>query len=66
MKSKKNKKQPWHWPFQRINSSGAREYSCEHGVGHGGIHGCDGCCFKDPNYPGKKMSIEWDEDGEQE
>lgn len=35
---------PWHWPFQRINSNGAREYACRHGVGHGGTHGCDGCC----------------------
>lgn len=34
----------WHWPYQRINSSGTKEYSCPHGVGHGGIHGCDGCC----------------------
>lgn len=35
---------PWHWPFLRINSNGAREYQCPHGVGHGGIHCCDGCC----------------------
>ena len=35
---------PWHWPFQRINSNGAREYACRHGIGHGGLHGCDGCC----------------------
>lgn len=39
----------WHWPFQRINSNGAIEFSCQHGVGHGGIHGCDGCC-KDLDY----------------
>jgi hypothetical protein len=36
----------WGWPFQRINSGGDAEYSCEHGVGHGGMHGCDGCCHK--------------------
>ena len=23
-----------------------KELACEHGVGHGGVHGCDGCCFK--------------------
>lgn len=34
----------WHWPYQRINSGGAREYECPHGIGHGGVHGCDGCC----------------------
>ena len=22
------------------------ELDCEPGVGHGGIHGCDGCCSK--------------------
>ncbi len=33
----------WHWPFLGINSNGAKEYACQHGVGHGGIHGCDGC-----------------------
>ncbi len=34
----------WKWPFQRINSGGDKEYACPHGIGHGGIHGCDGCC----------------------
>ena len=34
----------WTWPYARINTSGAKEYACPHGVGHGGIHGCDGCC----------------------
>jgi len=34
----------WNWPYLRVNSSGAKEYMCPHGVGHGGIHGCDGCC----------------------
>lgn len=34
----------WDWPFLRINCCGAKEYECPHGVGHGGIHGCDGCC----------------------
>lgn len=38
---------PWAWPFQRINSNGAKEYACVHGQGHGGIHGCDGCCQKE-------------------
>jgi hypothetical protein len=36
----------WGWPFDRINSGGDIEYACEHGVGHGGMHGCDGCCRK--------------------
>lgn len=26
-----------------------KELMCEHGVGHGGMHGCDGCC-KDPSF----------------
>jgi len=26
-----------------------KELACEHGVGHGGIHGCDGCC-SDPSF----------------
>lgn len=43
----------WDWPYQRINSNGAKEYSCPHGVGHGGIHGCDGCCRAE-NFPGRK------------
>ncbi len=34
----------WQWPFLRVNSNGAKEYECPHGVGHGGVHGCDGCC----------------------
>ena len=34
----------WKWPFQRINSGGDVEFACPHGIGHGGIHGCDGCC----------------------
>ncbi len=29
----------WHWPYH-----GRGELSCPHGVGHGGFHGCDGCC----------------------
>jgi hypothetical protein len=29
----------WHWPKGRKG-----ERDCPHGVGHGGIHGCDGCC----------------------
>ena len=20
------------------------ELDCQHGIGHGGVHGCDGCC----------------------
>lgn len=39
----------WHWPYQRINSGGDKEYACPHGAGHGGIHGCDGCCSH-PSY----------------
>ena len=34
----------WDWPDAGINSNGALEHFCPHGVGHGGIHGCDGCC----------------------
>lgn len=34
----------WNWPYLRMNSNGAKEYACPHGTGHGGIHGCDGCC----------------------
>lgn len=51
----KNKKAKfvWHWPFLRINSNGAKEYACYHGIGHGGVHGCDGCC-RDKNYPKEK------------
>lgn len=26
-----------------------KELMCEHGIGHGGIHGCDGCC-SDPSF----------------
>lgn len=29
----------WKWPY-----AGRGELLCPHGVGHGGIHGCDGCC----------------------
>ncbi|MEE9214832.1 MAG: hypothetical protein V3U54_08580 [Thermodesulfobacteriota bacterium] len=25
-----------------MNTSGAKEYACPHGIGHGGIHGCCG------------------------
>lgn len=48
MKKKKTIKK-WHWPFLRVNSGGVREYACRHKVGHGGIHGCDGCCAT-PDY----------------
>lgn len=34
----KNKKL-WSYPY-----NGRGELACAHGVGHGGIHGCDGCC----------------------
>ena len=40
----------WHWPFLRINSGGDKEYACRHGIGHGGMHGCDGCC-RDKDFP---------------
>lgn len=43
----------WSWPFLRVNSNGAKEYACPHGVGHGGIHGCDGCCAA-PSYPKRR------------
>lgn len=32
----------WHWPY-----AGRGELQCPHGIGHGGIHGCDGCCQSD-------------------
>lgn len=52
------KEKTWHWPYQRTNSNGAKEYACRHGVGHGGIHGCDGCC-QDESFPRaqKKKSV---------
>ncbi len=34
----------WPWPYLRNNLGGTAEYECPHGIGHGGIHGCDGCC----------------------
>lgn len=34
----------WHWPYLRVNFGGDKEYACPHGIGHGGMHGCDGCC----------------------
>lgn len=40
----------WHWPKGRVNHGGSQEYLCQHGVGHGGVHGCDGCC-SDPSFP---------------
>lgn len=48
MKKKKVKKHEW--KFLRINIGGAKEYACSHGIGHGGIHGCDGCC-SDTSFP---------------
>jgi hypothetical protein len=45
----KKKTKKWHWPFLRINFGGDIELMCEHGVGHGGLHGCDGCC-RDKEY----------------
>jgi len=35
----KDKLAKWDWPYH-----GRGELSCPHSVGHGGIHGCDGCC----------------------
>lgn len=58
-KEKKNKLEEkdelisWNWPYLRTNSNGAKEYMCPHGVGHGGIHGCDGCCAH-PSYKRRK------------
>ena len=39
----------WKWPIYP-KRDGKLEYSCRHGIGHGGVHGCDGCC-SDPNFP---------------
>jgi len=39
-----NSLENWTWPFQRTNFGGAKEYECPHRVGHGGTHGCVGCC----------------------
>lgn len=47
MKTKKEKIDAlvqWYWPVLRINLGGDIELKCPHEVGHGGIHGCDGCC----------------------
>jgi len=38
-----DKLKDWKWPYQRINFGGDKEYSCPHEIGHGGLHGCDGC-----------------------
>lgn len=46
-KEKQDLLKNWHWPFLRTNFNGDKEYECPHGVGHGGIHGCDGCCSHD-------------------
>ena len=35
-------------PVKVTRPDGRIEYVCEHGVGHGNIHGCDGCCSKNP------------------
>jgi len=39
-----NELRRWKWPYLRINFGGSVELECPHEVGHGGIHGCDGCC----------------------
>lgn len=52
-KTKVREEKPWHWPYLRHNIFGAKEYACRHGVGHGGVHGCDGCC-RDSNFPRKE------------
>jgi hypothetical protein len=44
----------WKWPFQRINFGGSTEYACPHGIGHGGVHGCDGCC----DHPSYKKEVQ--------
>ncbi len=38
----KKRKKKWDWPW-----NGRGELACKHGIGHGGIHGCDGCCWND-------------------
>jgi len=35
--------------WKRYPRHDKKELMCEHGVGHGGIHGCDGCCA-DPSF----------------
>lgn len=54
----KSKLIKWHWPYLRTKVGGVKEYACEHGVGHGGVHGCcaEGCC-SDPLFPGNSKSI---------
>lgn len=55
----KNKK--WHWPFLRINSGGSIELECKHGIGHGGVHGCDDCCHSEEfeeHYGKYKVKVE--------
>ena len=38
----------WHWPICNRHD-GKIEWACRHGIGHGEVHGCDGCC-SDPNF----------------
>lgn len=42
-KKSETKLENWKWPMIR-RADGRIEYQCPHGVGHGWIHGCDGCC----------------------
>ena len=46
----------WGWPYQRVNFFGSLEYACPHGIGHGGVHGCDGCCSH-PSYARKNPAV---------
>lgn len=44
---------PADWPWPRYaRYDGKVEYRCPHEIGHGGVHGCDGCCA-DPRFPGR-------------
>lgn len=43
-KPKKVNFEGWKWPYLRRNFGGSIELECPHGVGHGGVHGCCGCC----------------------
>jgi hypothetical protein len=51
--TKKDILKDWKWPYLRINSGGDKEYSCPHGVGHGGTHLCCGCC----SHPSYKKAV---------
>jgi len=51
----------WDWPYLRVNFGGTKEYACPCGVGHGGIHGCCGCCAHE-SYKKKVLNEHSEED----